>query len=197
MKDILWYLPGTLDLGLFYQKNQDLSLIGYVDARYLSDPHNGKSQTDFIFLHGGTTISWKSYKQTLIDTSTNHSEIIALYEATRECVWLHRVINHIQTSCGIESIGSLTIIYEDNAACVSQMQSNYVKSNVTKHITPKLFYPHELQVNGEISILQNKSCDNLVDLFTKTLPYSIFFKCVAGIDMRWLRDLQDLWGGLS
>jgi hypothetical protein len=38
-----------------------------------------------VFLHGGTTISWKSCKQTLVATSINHSEIIALYEASREC----------------------------------------------------------------------------------------------------------------
>jgi hypothetical protein len=38
-------------------KNQDLSLIGYIDAGYLSDPHNVKSQTGFVFLHGGTVIS--------------------------------------------------------------------------------------------------------------------------------------------
>ena len=56
----------------------------------------------------------KSSKQTLMTTSTNHSEIIALYEATHECVWLHRMINHIQLSCGIGSILKPTIIYEDN-----------------------------------------------------------------------------------
>jgi hypothetical protein len=106
------------------------------------------------------------------------------------------VINHIQVSCGIEPIGSPTIIYEDNAACIAQMQSSYVKSNVTKHITQKLFYPHELQVNGEISMMQTKSCDNLADLFTKSLPYCIFSKCVAGIGMCRLRDLHDLGGAL-
>jgi hypothetical protein len=139
----------------------------------------------------------KSCKQTLIGTSTNHSEIIALYEAARECSCLRRVINHIQVSCAIEPIGSPTIIYEDDVACVAQMQSGYVKSNVIKHITPKLFYPHELQVNGETSILQTKSCDNLSDLFTKSLPYCTFSKCVAGIGMRQLRYLQDLGGALS
>jgi hypothetical protein len=96
-----------------------------------------------MFLHRGTTISWKSYKHTLIGTSTNHSEIISLYEATRECAWLRRVINRIQVSCGIEPIGSPIIIYEDNAACITQTQSGYVKSIVTKHITPKLFYPYK------------------------------------------------------
>jgi hypothetical protein len=118
-KYVLRYLQGTLDLDLFYLKNQDLSLIGYADDWYLSDPHNGKSQIGFVFLHGETTISWKSCKQILIDMSTNHFEIIALYEAACECAWLCRVINHIQVSCGIELIGPPTIIYEDNAACIT------------------------------------------------------------------------------
>ena len=160
-KCILRYLNGTKDLGLFFKKNHDPDMIGYTNAGYLSDHHNGKSHTGFVFLHVGTTISCKSSKQTLTTTSTNHSKIIALYEASRECVWLCRMINHIQQSCGIGSIESPTIIYEDNSACVTQMQSGYIKSNITKHIIPKLFYPHELQENGEINILQIKSCDNL------------------------------------
>jgi hypothetical protein len=106
--------------------------------------------------------------------STNHSEIIAIYEAARECACLHRVIKHIHVSCGIKPIRSPTIIYEDSVACIAQMQSGYVKSNITKHITPKLFYPHELQINGEFGILQTKSCDNLANLFTKSLSYYTF-----------------------
>jgi hypothetical protein len=196
VKNIFRYLNGTKDLGLFFKKNLDPSMIGYTDAGYLSDPHNGKSQTGFVFLHGGTAISWKSSKQTLTATSTNHSEIIALYEASRECVWLRRVINHIQQSCGIGSIESPTIIYEDNSACVTQMQTGYIKSNITKHIAPKLFYPHELQENGEIDILQIKSCDNLADLFTKSLPTSMFQKFVHDIGMRCLCNLQESGGDI-
>jgi hypothetical protein len=76
-----------------------------------------------VFLHGETAISWKSAKRNLIATSTDHSEIITLYEASRECVWLRRVINHIETSCDICALESPTIIYEDNAVCVAQMQT--------------------------------------------------------------------------
>jgi hypothetical protein len=43
VKDVLRYHRGTPDLGVFYLKNQDMSLIGYADVGYLSDPHNGKS----------------------------------------------------------------------------------------------------------------------------------------------------------
>src|SRR5438128_11876203 len=92
--------------------------------------------------------------------------------------------NHIQKSCGIDHINKPTIIYEDNSACIAQMNISYIKSNITKHITPKLFYPHELQKNGGIEIVQTKSCDNLTDLFTKCLPTSLFQKYIFGIGMR-------------
>jgi hypothetical protein len=74
------------------------------------------------------------------------------------------------------------------------MQTRYIKTNYTKHISPKLFYPHELQKHRKISILQTKSCDNLTDLFTKSLPLAIFDKCVKGIGMKRLKKLQGLGG---
>jgi hypothetical protein len=77
VKHILRYLNGTRDFGIFYKRGQDSTLIGYTDAGYLLDPHNARSQTCFVYLYSGTTISWKSTKQTLVATSTNHSEIIA------------------------------------------------------------------------------------------------------------------------
>jgi hypothetical protein len=104
------------------------------------------------------------------------------------------MIDHIHKSCGTGAIESPTIIYEDNVACVTQMQMGYIKTNYTKHISPKLFYPHELQESGEINILQIKSCDNLADLFTKSLPLATFAKCVKGIGMRRLKDLQGSGG---
>jgi hypothetical protein len=42
--------------------------------------------------------------------------------------------------------------------------------------------------------LQIKSCDNLVDLFTKSLPLAKFNKCVKGIGMCRLKDLQGSGG---
>jgi hypothetical protein len=104
------------------------------------------------------------------------------------------MISCIEKLCGIGSSESRTIIYEDNVACISQMQTGYIKSNLTKHIAPKLFYPHKLQLSGELNNLSTKSCDNMADLFTKSLPASSFEKCVKGIGMRRLRDLQAFGG---
>jgi hypothetical protein len=52
----LRYLNGTRDLDYSVVEIK-IQFLGYTDAGYLSDPHNGISQTGFVFLQGGTTIS--------------------------------------------------------------------------------------------------------------------------------------------
>jgi hypothetical protein len=74
---------GSLSIISLSEKS-DIDMIRYTDVGYLSYPHNARSQTGFVFLHGGTSISWKYSKQTLAATS-NYSEIIALYETPRVC----------------------------------------------------------------------------------------------------------------
>ena len=107
------------------------------------------------------------------------------------------MINHIQQSCGLNTTNTPTIIYEDNVACVAQMQTGYVKSNLMKHINPKFFYAHELHKMNEIMVMHTKSCENLADLFTKSLPASSFERCVRGIGMMRLRELHSSGGEIS
>uniref|UniRef100_A0A2N9IV50 Reverse transcriptase Ty1/copia-type domain-containing protein n=1 Tax=Fagus sylvatica TaxID=28930 RepID=A0A2N9IV50_FAGSY len=165
-------------------------LVGYADAGYLSDPHKGRSQTGYLFTCGDTAISWRSVKQTISATSSNHSEIIAIHEASRECVWLRSVIQHIREKCGLSSIkDNPTILYEDNAACITQIRGGYIKGDRIKHISPKFFYTHELQKSGDIDVKQIRSSENLVDIFTKSLPTTTFKKIVHSIGMRRLKDL--------
>ena len=62
IQHIFRYLRGTTDLGLFYSNNSRQGLIGYADAGYLSDPHKDRSQTGYVFMNGGSAISWRSQK---------------------------------------------------------------------------------------------------------------------------------------
>ena len=82
-------------------------------------------------------------------TSSNHSKIIAIHEASRECIWLKSMIHHIQESCSkLPSIKDNPIIlFEDNVACIA-----HIKGDRTKHISLKLIYTHKLQKSGEIDI---------------------------------------------
>ena len=70
-------------MSLFYSRESNQQLLGYADVGYLSDPHKGRSQTGYVFNCNGTAISWRSVKQTMVATSSNHSEILAIHEIGR------------------------------------------------------------------------------------------------------------------
>ena len=81
----------------------------------------------------------------------------------------------------------------DNASThtIFRNRGGYIKGDRTKHILSKFFYTHELQESRQIDVKQIQSINNLADLFTKSLPMSIFEKLVYGIGMRRIHKMQD------
>jgi hypothetical protein len=58
VKGILKYLRNTKDMVLGYGGNEEeLSIKGYVDASFDTDPDNSKSQTGYVFMLNGGTVS--------------------------------------------------------------------------------------------------------------------------------------------
>jgi hypothetical protein len=189
IKHILRYIRGHTDVGLFFPFNDPHTLVGFADAGYLSDPDTAKSQTGYVFKIGSTAFSWKSVKQTITATSSNHAEILALHEASREALWLRQLLNHIHTNCGLPSLSCLTDIYEDNAACVHQIHQGFIKGDRIKHIAPKFFFTHELH-GVDINVKQISSAANSADLFTKSLPPATHHRHCHDIGLRRLSHLQ-------
>ena len=100
------------------------------------------------------------------------------------------MIHLIREKCGLECDKVPATLYEDNAACVAQTKDGYIKSDRTKHIHLKFFsYTQELVKKKEIEVRYVRSCDNAADLFTKSLPTSIFRKHVRNIGIRHQKDL--------
>ena len=129
-------------------------------------------------------------KQTIAATSSNHSEILAIHEASRECVWLRSMTQHVRADCGMAECKNPTVMYEDNAVCIAQLKDGYIKGDRTKHILPKFFFTHEIQKAGEVQVVQVRSSDNSTDLFTKALPTCTFRKLTHQIGMRRLKNLH-------
>ena len=190
IKQLMRYLAKTKNYGLLYRRGNTLAngslitddICGYADAGFLSDPHKARSQTGYVFISACGAISWRSTKQKLAATSTNQSELIALYEASRECVWLRRFIEFTRAGLGIKDEMPPIKLYEDNTACVAQVQRGYIKTDRTKHIDPKFFFMHEL--NGKELIVKSVSSEkNLADLFTKSLGSTKHWGLVQGIGL--------------
>ncbi|KAB2608698.1 hypothetical protein D8674_011866 [Pyrus ussuriensis x Pyrus communis] len=62
---------------------------------------------------------------------------------------------------------------------------DYIKENNTKHIGSKFFFSHKKQEHQKIEVMQIRSQNNLVDLFTKSLSNVTFQNLFQGIDMRY------------
>ena len=153
---MLRYLRETSDIGLFYSKVPKPELLGYTDAGYLSDPHKARSQSGYVFTCGDTAVSWRSVKQTMVATSSNHSELLAIHEASTECMWLRSMIQHIRDSSGLSPISNTaTSLYEDNTACIAQLKGGYIKGDRTKHILQSSFT--HMSFKTMVRLVYNKS----------------------------------------
>ena len=83
MVRVLRYLRYTLNYRLHYLR-YTVVLEGYSDANWISDTKDSKSTSGYVLTIGGTTILWKSSKQTCIVRSTMGSEFIALDKVGEE-----------------------------------------------------------------------------------------------------------------
>ena len=87
-------------------------MIGYADTCYLSDLYKTRSQTGYVFTCEGTVISWwVGVHKSRYFTFSNHAEVIALHEASRECVWQMSVTQHIQLICGLSIDRVPTVLF--------------------------------------------------------------------------------------
>lgn len=188
IKGILRYLKKTEDMGIFFDKKDKSGLVGYADAGYLSDPSTAKSQNGYVFILNGAAISWKSQKQTLVATSTNHAEIIAIYEASRESVWLRSMINWVFDSCGFTKIEKPTPLFEDNAACITQAQDDLLRATGSNILHRSTFMLKKSMVLRSRLLVNSE--DNVADIFTKSLGKSLHWKHLHAMGLRSLRTIS-------
>ncbi|XP_070043266.1 uncharacterized mitochondrial protein AtMg00810-like [Nicotiana tomentosiformis] len=83
---ILKYINSTSDMSLFFQKKNDLVLAGYTDADFGGDSNDRRSTSGYIFLCGGTSVSWCSQKQESVSLSTTKAEYKAATLTAQECM---------------------------------------------------------------------------------------------------------------
>jgi hypothetical protein len=137
---------------------------------YLSDPHQGKSQTCYVFLRQEAMLFWKSMEQSLTITSSGHLEIIAMHETSHDCIWLQIVNGFIKGYCGFPDVPKFPkVIYIDYAAYIAQIEAGCIKGYHIKRNLLTFFFTHEL-IESHIELKHIRSFDNVAYLLTKSLP---------------------------
>ena len=74
----------------------DFKLIGYSDSDFDGDKEIGVSTSGYTMSLGSAAISWSSCKQSVLVDSTTEAEYVAAAEATKEIVWLRKILEDLQ-----------------------------------------------------------------------------------------------------
>eukprot|EP00253_Pinus_taeda_P035922 PITA_35922 len=97
------YLKGTQDFGIKYTQVDDFSLIGYFDSDFDGDKETGVSTSRYVMSLGSGSASWRSRKQSVLADSTIEAEYVAAAKATKEIVWLGKILEDVGKTSTINS----------------------------------------------------------------------------------------------
>ena len=136
---------------------------GFVDADWASDVNDRKSTSGFVFMLGGAAISWSSKKQTSVALSSTEAEYIAAAHATKEVVWLRRLLTELSLD-----LSPPTILHVDNQSAIA-IARNPEFHDRTKHIEVRHhFLRHKVEAE-EICLEYISTEDQVADVLTKGL----------------------------
>lgn len=179
VKRILRYLQGTAKFGLIYDRNdpQGMTLVGYCDSDWGGDKGDRKSTSGYLYLLCGGPVSWSSKKQSTIAVSSTEAEYLAATQATKEALWLRRLLSEL----GYEQT-TPTIIKEDNQGCI-KLTKNPVFHARTKHFDIQHHFVREHVEKGNIELEYCPTNEMIADMLTKALARNLFAKFVQAIGL--------------
>jgi hypothetical protein len=133
-KHVLRYLHGMVGYGPRYVSNDEVKLQGYTDFDWVGSVVDRKSTLGCCFSLGSSMISWLGRKHSLVALTTTEVEYIATNVASREVVWLRKLLAEL-FDLELEP----TLIYCDNQSCV-KLSENPVFHDKSKHIEIKYHF---------------------------------------------------------
>jgi hypothetical protein len=147
LKRILWYIRGTLHLGLVLRPSSQSDLVVYSDADWAGCPDTRKSTSGYAVFLGDNLVSWSSKHQTTVSRSSAKAEYRVVANAVAEASWLRLLLLELHIP-----VRRSTLVYCDNISTV-YMCSNPAQHQCTKHIEIDLHFVWERVAVGHFRVL--------------------------------------------
>ncbi|MBW0461525.1 hypothetical protein O181_001240 [Austropuccinia psidii MF-1] len=163
---VLWYLKGSLNVGLKYKKNGAQGISAWSDADWGNCCSTRRSVTGYLAtFHGGLAL-WKTRKQPLVSISTAEAEYKALCDLTSELMWLKQWCAEAQ----ILRLTQPITVWEDNQSCINIANGNCNFNNQRmKHVDIQLHFVKEVIQSQQDLILLSTP----IPKSTKPVAFSI------------------------
>ena len=124
-----------------------------------------KSITGFVHMLGPNLIDWKSRKQTLVTTSTNEAELVAMSEATEDLEWKLALRKEMTNMSG-----SATLL-TDCQSGIKKLKRGEAGGR-TKHLDLRAKAVADRMERKLICLQYVPTEDNVADMLTKRLGFS-------------------------
>ena len=167
-KRILRYIRDTMDYGILYDGLNTQQLIGYSDSDFAGDVDSRRSTSGYLYVLAGGPVTWTSQRQRIVALSTTEAEYIAASQATKEAIWLRRLLMDLGFGCD-----GPTELSVDNQGAIKLTKNDEFHKR-TKHIDVRYHFVREKVAHNEIGISYVPSKENLSDILTKALPRDYF-----------------------
>ena len=163
------------------QPNKRVMAKMFSDSDFASDVISRRSVSGFILFIGSGPVCWQSKRQKSIATSTMEAEYIALFEASKQVIWVTRLLRELQVADELIGPDGMKV-YTDNQSALAL--ANGTNSTKAKHIDVAYHLTRRCVKTGTIDIEYIPTKDMLADPLTKGLPPIVFKEHVAGMGLR-------------
>ncbi|GKC13113.1 retrovirus-related pol polyprotein from transposon TNT 1-94 [Tanacetum coccineum] len=177
VKRIFRYLKGTINMGLWYSKDTDMSLTAYSDTDHAGCQDTRRSTSGSAQFLGDKLVSWSSKKQKSTAISSTEAEYIALSGCCAQILWMRSQL----TNYGFH-INKIPL-YCDNKSVIA-LCCNNVQHSRAKHIDVRYHFIKDQVENGIVELYFVRTEYQLADIFTKPLPRERFNFLIEKLGMR-------------
>ncbi|GKA44513.1 hypothetical protein Tco_0737237 [Tanacetum coccineum] len=177
VKRIFRYLNETINMGLWYSKDTDMSLTSYADADHAGCQDTRRSTSGSAQFLGDKLVSWSSKKQKSTAILSTKAEYIALSGCCSQIIWMHSQL----TDYGFQF--NKIPMYYDNKSVIA-LCCNNVQHSRAKHIDVRYHFIKEQVENGIVELYFVRTEYQLADIFTKPLPRERFNFLIDKLGMK-------------
>ena len=125
---VIGYIKNTLDYGITYSQDSDLSPHAYVDADYGGCQDTHWLTSGYVFIMAGGPGTWSSKCQATAALSMVEAEYIAMSRCTQQMTWMHNWLHEVQVE-----YSKLGLIRGDNQGAIA-LTKNTRDHGKVKHI---------------------------------------------------------------